>query len=293
VAQIEMKSPGPHIEVIVRVTDRPILFITRALASIRAQTFGPAGVIVIITAVEPEGWSGLLAAKPLGDIPLRCLALPAVRPEGNRAAALNAGIAASTGEWIAFLDDDDTWHPTLLAEMIAVLSAQPCTPDLGGVVCHTEAVYERVKNGSVQECGREPFNPWLAEVTPGELFKRNGFTINAALWHRRVFDQLKGFSEEFPVLEDWEFNMRAARQFRLTVLSRALARYHQRPPDGSVPNTSWREHDRVTRRLRAVWLQSGVGTPGSGIRTSWPALWFGNLVQAKSRLVVRLRWWGR
>src|SRR5258706_8352926 len=41
------------------------------------------------------------------------------------AAARNAGIRASTGEYISFLDADDTWLPRKLRVQIPLLSAHP------------------------------------------------------------------------------------------------------------------------------------------------------------------------
>lgn len=43
------------------------------------------------------------------------------------AGARNAGIAKATGEWVAFLDDDDTWAPDKLARVFEV--SQTASPD--------------------------------------------------------------------------------------------------------------------------------------------------------------------
>jgi glycosyltransferase involved in cell wall biosynthesis len=44
---------------------------------------------------------------------------------GSAAAARNAGIAASVGERLAFLDHDDLWTPGRIARQLAVLDAEP------------------------------------------------------------------------------------------------------------------------------------------------------------------------
>ena len=39
------------------------------------------------------------------------------------AVALNAGVEAARGEWIAFLDDDDLWEPNRLEDELKVADA--------------------------------------------------------------------------------------------------------------------------------------------------------------------------
>ena len=45
-------------------------------------------------------------------------------------AARNAGVAQATGEYVAFLDDDDRWDSEYLAHVRAAVLAQPTRPDV-------------------------------------------------------------------------------------------------------------------------------------------------------------------
>lgn len=241
--------------VILRTTARREVFLARALASVRAQTAAPEAVVVVgdgmsaaelETEVERGGRAGPAKVE-----------LAAVAFRSGRAGAADAGLRRAATEWFAFLDDDDTWAPTFLEEMFACAGLRRAEPGFGGAVCRTEAIYERMTAGVPEELEREPFNPGLAAVDARALARRNLFTIHAVLWHRRVAERLGGFRKDLPVLEDWEFNLRAVREFELEVLPRTLARYHLRPPDDAVPNSAEKEHDRVARELRAQWAREG------------------------------------
>src|SRR4051812_40148654 len=50
-------------------------------------------------------------------------------------AARNLGVSAATGEFIAFLDSDDTWFPEKLTRQLARLVERP---DIDLLMCHNE-----------------------------------------------------------------------------------------------------------------------------------------------------------
>ena len=84
----------------------------RALRSVFEQTCQPAEVIVVDDASSDQTWDMLqqvCAEHP--DQPVRTLRL---ERNGGVASARNAGWAAASQEYIAFLDADDAWHPQKL-----------------------------------------------------------------------------------------------------------------------------------------------------------------------------------
>ena len=278
-----MKDGKADVSVILRSCGRPA-WLARTLASIEAQTSVPLEVVVV--AIGAPGQAALDAVRT--SLPLKVVPTSEGRERG---AALNDGVGAATEEWVAILDDDDTWEPDFLEKMMAAGARGRMDGRFGAVVCQTEAVYERAVDGAPRECGREPFNPGLAQVTARDLFLANRFTINAVLWHRRVFAKLGGFSETLPVLEDWEFNLRAAVEvFELTVLPQMLARYHQRPPSDRTPNTAAGLHDEEARRLQRAWLASGMMKVHGATWRLRLAAWWGAMMRRKSRLGARMGW---
>lgn len=258
---------GPlDLTVIVRTCGRPLVFLRRALDSIAAQTRLPAMVVISndgddVTSVEQE----------LGRIDLRGLQhrhLPRdarARPKPNRSAALNRAIDEVATQWVAFLDDDDTWAPTLLERVESLLTENMARRDFGGVVTRTEAVYERVLASGIREVRREPFNPALDVIDLAALAVENRFTINALILKREVFARVGNFREDLPLLEDWEFNVRAASHFQFEVVPEMLARYHQRLSGGSAENSHPEEMLRAVTRIRNEWLRADIAAGRLGL----------------------------
>ncbi|MEO6994785.1 MAG: glycosyltransferase family 2 protein [Lacunisphaera sp.] len=270
------------ISVIVRSCGRPEL-LSRALASIRAQTLPPAEIVVV--AIGPEGKAAVDALAE--NTALRVLPVAAGRVRGG---ALNDGIKLARGPWYAFLDDDDTWSPLFLEQMRDAIGGDSADLHLGGAVCQTELAYERYRNGAVENCGGKPLNPRFMRVEVGAMAEANQFTINAVLWHGRVFSAIGTYREDLNLLEDWEFNMRAARNFEFKVVPRPLARYHRRPPDDPLPNTQRRANDQVARALQETWRREGIAFGGAGSGPFFFADGWRSFKRAFMRVGSSLRW---
>jgi glycosyltransferase involved in cell wall biosynthesis len=123
----------PKVSVILPTYDRPG-HLRDAVESVDTQTHGSVELIVV------DDHSPTPAAETLSDVSLEDATLRIIRHETNRGAneARNTGIEAATGEYVAFLDDDDEWAPSKLARQVSAFDAGD---DRIGVV-YTGTVYD-------------------------------------------------------------------------------------------------------------------------------------------------------
>ena len=126
-------------------------------------------------------------------------------------AARNAGVREAKGEYIAFLDGDDRWHPRFLERQLRLIQSLP--PDVGVVFCRSRLVLE---NGTLvffqwQRVGRYDFDDFLVNNNPA----RNGSSL---LIRKSCFDDVGGFDEELHHLEDLDMWLRIAENSKTPVL---------------------------------------------------------------------------
>ncbi|MGH9141586.1 MAG: glycosyltransferase family 2 protein [Vicinamibacterales bacterium] len=108
--------PRPAVSVIIPAY-RASRDIADALDSVFAQTFADFEVVVI------DDGSPDAAELEAAVAPFRSRIQFIVQPNRGAGAARNAGIRASRGRMVAFLDADDRWAPSFLARQVALLES--------------------------------------------------------------------------------------------------------------------------------------------------------------------------
>lgn len=105
-----------HVVTVIIPTNKGGRYLAEAVASVQAQT-SPVHEILLVDDGSPA--PGLAAvASGLGVQHL------SQEPSGL-SVARNTGAAAAVGDWIAYLDDDDVWHPERIQEQLRALEAAP------------------------------------------------------------------------------------------------------------------------------------------------------------------------
>jgi LmbE family N-acetylglucosaminyl deacetylase len=201
---------GPRISVVVRTLNRPAL-LAEALASLAEQEYRRAEVVLVNAGGEPP-------AVPDG-FPLPVVRVDLAQPQG-RAAAAQAGVAAATGDFIAFLDDDDLAAPEHLATLAGLVSAA------GVRVAYTDAavaLYELDAEGG-WVC-RERRLPYSRDFDPDVLLVDNYIPFNTLAIERGLFNAAGPFDSSLPFFEDWDLLIRLAALTPFHHLARVTCEY--------------------------------------------------------------------
>lgn len=144
--------------------------------------------------------------------------------------ALNLGVSQATGDWIAFLDSDDVWHPRKLEKQMAALRTFPAA---ALVFCDVEAV----KQGSTIIASRFALGGVRgAEVQrQGDLleFDRSLFLnmidqsriFTSCAVVKRSLSELK-FPEEFRCCIDWPVWLQLVLRYPFAAVDEVLVRMH-------------------------------------------------------------------
>ena len=257
---------SPTVAILVRTKDRP-RFLSRALENIAQQTFTDYTVCVINDGGDEQATHAVIEASPLGSNAQDSSRVQLLTTAGgNMEAASNAGLAATTSEYVAIHDDDDLWAPEFLERTVAALE------ESGALMCTTRVVerYERENaDGEFEVYEERIFHDGLPGMGLQFLFRTNR-AVPIGILYRRSLHELVGFYDEsLPVVGDWEFNMRAASVADILLVDEPLAYWSLRPDaEGSEANSVKRQADHAhfdsLVRARAIRedLQAGA-RPGA------------------------------
>lgn len=108
----------------------------------------------------------------------------------NGAAARNTGIRAAKGDFIAFLDDDDTFLPEKIEKQVAYLSNHP---EYDAVYCQV------IINGKVSK-----MIPYEGNALVEVLSERTRMFTSSLMFRRSAIEAIGGFDEHFRRHQDYE-----------------------------------------------------------------------------------------
>lgn len=233
-----------RVSVVLPTNDRQEL-LTEALASIRAIE-GPdldLEILVCDNGTDQAETAQVAAAFGARHLPVA---------ERGAGAARNVGLLAATGEFIAFLDDDDVWLPEHLRPQLAMLAAHP---EFEGVVGQTLTTDDH------REPTGEPWPPTLPE--DGNLFQeflREYPQIGSTVVRTRVRESVGLFDVALLGDQDWEWHLRLARQHRVGFVRVTGVLFRQRPI-GAFDNLQWRRLGFMRRVLFRTLSHAGEHRP--------------------------------
>lgn len=251
---------GPvRFSVVVRTQGRRPTSLLEALGSLADQTHRPHQVLLMVHADDPAVTAAVRSTVDAAGLDLP-LAVHSV-PEGIRTAPLNAGLDATTGDYVCFLDDDDLARPDWLAAFDLAIQQHPgqlARARTGVQPWSTEGTGEpRHPQGRVEEPFAATFD-LLAHVSHNETPICSIAVPIGAVRHHGI-----RFADDLPVLEDWDFLMQVAPLTGVVSINAQTSLY-RRLDDGNAfeaesVETWQRAHARVIDRLseRPLLLPTG------------------------------------
>ena len=173
--------------------------------------------------------------------------------------ALNTGFRKARGDYFIWMADDDRWANNAFEILGSYLDQ------------HREAAGVYADYGRIDE--EENF---IERISLDHLDKTQLKNTHAFLYRRDVFQALNGYDSQYFLIEDYEFWLRAWKQYKISYLPTEKPLYYLRERGGSLTDSNrWKVHEMAAR------LQyERLGISRANIESDW--------LMCRSRLPLRL-----
>ena len=204
------KQLSPKVSVVIPTANRSSL-VKRAISSVLNQDYTHIECIVVDDASKDDTSS---VVQGISDSRLVYLRHDSSK---HASASRNTGINAATGDYIAFLDDDDEWLQEKIIRQVSLLNSSD--DNVGMVYCWMEY------------CDDEKTISYRKPELEGYIFKEtlskqpigNSSTL---LVKRKVIDDVGGFDESLPRGNDGDFIRRVCQKYSVAYVDEVLVRIY-------------------------------------------------------------------
>jgi glycosyltransferase involved in cell wall biosynthesis len=202
---------------IIMITYNRGRFISEAIDSVLAQSF-TAWELLVIDGSSIDDTPAILARYCQRDPRIQYIRLD---NEPGIPIKRNLGLERAQGEYIAVLDSDDIWpDPEKLTKQYQYL--QEHQKDglilIGGAVLVIDALGKEIKRY---------YNPDSDQEIRNMMLWRNPFAHSSVLFSRKAALEAGGYSERYPISEDYDLFLKLGRRGTMANLKEHLLKYRQ------------------------------------------------------------------
>ena len=244
----------PLVSIVVPVYHPPMDFLRACVESVRAQSYPNWELIAVNANLEDTAVGSYLADVGHEDPRVKVVGL-----DGNRGIVgnTNAGVAAASGDWVAFLDQDDIIEPDALYEYMRLANERP---EVGLIYCDEDSFTEGMET---------VFYPRLKpDFNPDALFSHN-YVIHMLAARRDLLLRAGLSTPEVEGAQDYDLTLRMSEQAPVGHVPRVL--YHWRNHAASINYEANESKPYVTdaaiNALKAHFARTGIAaTVEAGMR---------------------------
>jgi glycosyltransferase involved in cell wall biosynthesis len=222
-------------------------YLRETLNSIAAQTYRPIEIIVVDDG-STDRTAEILAEM---EISLRVFE----QDDQGPSAARNLGCHCADGELVAFLDQDDLWHPEKLTRQMARFESRP---ELDICIAHAQMFW-------VDELREEEAR--LRHQARGRVVP--GYTTGALLARKVVFQKYGDFDSSLWFGDSAEWFVRLAEQGAVMDLLPDVLLYHRMHPSNHTRRRVAASKDEFLRIIKTMLDRKRLHG-GSNAAYSWP-----------------------
>ena len=211
------RKSAPLVSVVVPVYRTPIWALRRCVGSVLAQSFDDWEMCLVDDASESPELSEAL--RSLAKLDRRITVLTSVS-NGGISAATNKAVAATRGQFIAFLDHDDELPPQAFDVVASSIASNP------------EADLFYSDEDKIDTAG-ERFDPLFKPDWSPDLLLSFAYTSHLTVLRRTLFDEVGGLRTGYDGSQDYDLTLRATEAARAVVHIPEVL-YHWRSLPGSA-----------------------------------------------------------
>lgn len=213
-----MKSP--LVSVIVPTYNRPEL-LARALESIFDQSMQDFEVVVVND-------HGPDVSKIISSYPGNKIRYVSHIENLGPAASRNTGIAAASGKYVAYLDDDDIYYPNHLKVLAGFLETS------GMPAAYADAMVEHIgtdtEGQTISE--REPYPS--VDFHNDLILAKNTLPLPCMVHLKSCIEAVGGFREDFAAHEDWELWIRISARYPIVHVNTITCEFKYSEQGGNI-----------------------------------------------------------